>query len=166
MRIISTSNPTVLSTERFSVFYISLTEDQRRQMNSEGWDGTIGTAYLDAKGEFGRGPYYGGSIQLDLFELAAEITAIVMEGDVGPDQVWSMLQNHHSNWSDNLPKGIETYTSFPRSMDIGDIVYSHSKGKWYRCASIGFDEIEYETDLIEYLTEKANSTSYVDEFHI
>lgn len=139
--------------KKFSALFLRFTEDQRKALNAGGWSSDLGQAYLNAKDPLDGPPNYLGAIKHDLIEHAADLSVIEMEGTVGPDQVWVMLQNAHRGWGVDPPKGIEVFTDFPRSMDVGDIVYSHEENKYYRIQSLGHAEITDQT-VIDFLDGK------------
>ena len=113
------------------VYYIELTEPQRAKLNAEGWQGELGGAYLRAKD--GLVDHRNRS----LFKLAAR-------GDFDDsEQTWRALQNLDASWSDQ--PHIDCLTEFPRSMDVGDVIV-WSDGRAERCASLGFEPIEFEPD--------------------
>lgn len=119
------------------VYYITLTEEHRKQLNGSGWSSDIGRQYLSAKD---------GVIDdsnIHLFEHAATVEADNAE------QIWVMLQNGvlHPSWKDAKAEGIlRCYTDFPRSMDVGDIVVWEN-GLQERVASIGVQAIPADAGL-------------------
>lgn len=111
-------------TMQCKIYFVTLSEADRMQLNLLGWDSPIGTKYHAAKD----GDIAG---NLDMFSLAAE-------GEFsGPEEVFTKLQNVHSGWNEN--PDIVCHTDFPRSMSVGDYI-EWEDGKMQRCADYGFNE--------------------------
>lgn len=59
------------------------------------------------------------------------------------EELWTYLQNIHSNWSKNNVPGIEVLTDFPRSMSMGDyITFDDLPGKAFVVKMMGFEEVD------------------------
>jgi len=110
-----------------TVYYIELTEAQRGRLNHLGWDSTIGKAYLAARK---------GRIDATNFDLL--VKAATMEFADSAEHVWTALQNREEEWT--TLDFITCHTTFPRSMDIGDIIVWEN-GSRQRCATVGFDQV-------------------------
>lgn len=106
------------------VYYVRLTEDQRQELNAEGWDSDIGRRYMNARD--------GKSLDWALLERAATMEAKSSEA------IWVTLQNLEVPWEDN--PSVECITDFPRSMDVGDIIMWEDH-TMERCARIGFETV-------------------------
>lgn len=112
-----------------TVFYVELTDDQVKDLNSNGWGSDIGRAYMSAKD---------GRITEDnrrLFRRAADLDAKENE------EVWRRLQNgmhNHGVW--RADPDIACRTGFPRSMDVGDLIFWED-GRIERCAAMGFEPV-------------------------
>jgi hypothetical protein len=134
---------------RATVYYVTLTNDQAAVVNGPeeqggGWSGEIGRAYMAAKmdGDYTK------AIELGMVQPAAR-TAIHGDDDFDPrggtanEIVWRRLQNIEEPWKAKADT-IQCLTSFPRSMDVGDlIVWAADEEAGYpetimRVESIGF----------------------------
>ncbi len=111
-----------------TVYYIELTETQRTELNAKGWDSPIGKAYLAARD---------GKIDSTNFDLF--VKAATLEFSANAEHVWVALQNFVEPWT--TLDYITVHTTFPRSMDIGDIIVWED-GTRERCVSVGFEPIE------------------------
>jgi hypothetical protein len=110
------------------VYFVELTKEQRETLQLGGWSSETGRAYLAAKdGKFETDTARG------LMKLATEV-----EADDAED-IWKALQNLDRPWSEALP--VPVLTTFPRSMDVGDIVL-WADGRAERVASIGFEPVD------------------------
>lgn len=114
-----------MTTRTALVFYRHLNDEQTAQLNREGWSSDIGRAYLNA-----RDGKYADAQKLGLMQPAARLEAEHAE------MVWVLLQNTDKAWS--AQTDIECLTTFPRSMDVGDVIVWND-GAMERCASIGFE---------------------------
>lgn len=111
-----------------TVYYVDLTDEQRDEINGPngGWGCDTGRAYLAAKdGTFNE-------TTRPFFVKAATLEA------GNNEQIWTRLQNLHRGWDED-PE-IECHTTFPRSMDVGDLIVWEAGGV-ERCASCGFETV-------------------------
>jgi len=113
-----------------TVYYIELTEAQRNELNDKGWSSKIGQAYLTARD---------GTIDSTNFDLLVKAATLEFAGVPNAESVWVALQNQEEPWT--TLNFITAHTTFPRSMDVGDIIVWED-GTRERCASCGFDKIE------------------------
>jgi hypothetical protein len=110
------------------VYFVELSEDQRRDLNRGGWASRIGSAFLAARD---------GILTDDaraLFKVAAELES------ENAEEVWHRLQNLEGRWLED--HRIECKTSSPRSMDVGDIIVWPHKAE--RCTHVGFQPILFQ----------------------
>jgi len=108
-----------------TVYYVELTKQQIDEINANGWSSEIGRQYLSAKD---------GKIDetnRHLIQKAATVTDVK-----SAEKVWCLLQNGHKSWVGGW--SVKCHTSFPRSMDVGDII-EWEDGTQERCASVGFE---------------------------
>ncbi len=113
---------------RATVYYIELTDDERRELNNTSWSSPIGIAYLAARD--GRID----DTNRHLFKAAAVINNVY-----GAEDVWQALQNADRPWTER--SNVLCLTDFPRSMDVGDLI-RWEDGRMERCASLGFETIQ------------------------
>jgi len=117
-----------------TVYYLNLAvEPFYTKLNAQGWDGPIGKAYSDARY---RGNYWKAAV-LGILEKAAELDA------KNAEDVWMKLQNGATAWSDAMD--IKCTTTFPRSMDVGDVVVfedEYGVGLVRIVDSIGFKDMD------------------------
>lgn len=111
-----------------TVYYIEMTKAQIDELNATGWGSRIGKAYLAAKD---------GKIDSTNFDLV--VKAATFEFARNAEHIWLALQNNNEPWT--TLDYITSHTTFPRSMDIGDIIVWED-GTRERCVRIGFDIIE------------------------
>ena len=131
----------------YIVYYRRLSDEQRDEVNRDGWSSRVGTAYLDSEGTYKQGPEYSGAIEFDLLEVAA-----LVRGCADRDELWSRMQNRGANWS--CEPTVCAFTDFPRSMSVGDVIYDTESGEWsYADTSFGFATITDDT-FIEHLRAK------------
>jgi hypothetical protein len=109
-----------------TVYYVRLTDAQRDDINANGWNCPVGMAYHRAKAGVV------GLDNFDLFELAATMEAKDAE------EVWLQTQNGVEPWF--RKNGIVRHATFPRSMDVGDIIVWED-GSRERCAPVGFKKV-------------------------
>jgi hypothetical protein len=130
----------------YIVFFRSMTEAQRDELNAGGWSSTIGGAYLDCEpNREDVVPSYAGAIEFDLFEKAASVRDCEDK-----NAVYSLMQNHGANWS--CEPTVRAYTDFPRSMSKGDVIYEPESGEWSYVSS-GFSKLEDEA-FVDFLRGK------------
>ena len=109
-----------------TVYFIELSEKQRDEINVKGWNCLEGKRYLDAKD---------GKIDGTNFDMLVEAAT----GDFSnAEQAWEALQNGVTEWA--VTGNSECHTSFPRSMDVGDIIVWEDGGR-ERVARCGFEEV-------------------------
>ena len=130
---------------KFNVFYILLSREQSDELNGHphGWASPIGQAYGNARHE----PVYfcyRDAEKFGLIKLAASLNIKVdrsrpSEVDSSLEQVWEALQNFDKSWTEK--ENIRCYTDFPRSCDVGDLIYDVEGDKLYRVCGMGFTEI-------------------------
>lgn len=110
-----------------TIYYIRLSDEQRRELNGAGWSGPVGRTYLRAKD---------GVLDEEtkaLYEKAAT-------GDFSnAEEAWVGLQSVAGPWTEKAVA--ECHTDFPRSMDVGDIVVWED-GRKQCCCSTGFKDID------------------------
>ena len=109
-----------------TVYFVSLTDEQRDQLNLQGWDSEIGKRYSAAR--------FCESLDWGLMEEAAKA-----ENFENAEQVWMSMQNLDEPWAAH--PDLYCVTEFPRSMDVGDVVVWED-GTMERCASCGFETLE------------------------
>lgn len=132
----------------YVVFFRHLSEEQRDEVNRDGWRCGVGTAYLDSEGGRNRSPEYSGAIEFDLVEVAA-----IVRECADRDELWSRMQNRGANWS--CEPTVRAFTDFPRSMSAGDIIYDTDSLEWsYADTSFGFATITDDA-LIDHLRAKS-----------
>lgn len=100
----------------FRVYYVTLSDADRTQVNEMGWGCPVGFAYM--KATMGKG---GEILVEDAITYALYEEAAMMEAENLSD-VWENLQNMEVNWMDK--PNIGCMTKFPRSMIVGDIIES------------------------------------------
>lgn len=127
-----------------TVFYITLSERQRNEINRAGWDCPSGRLYHRAKdGDVD-------SIVVDMvFERAATVEIDQAHpGSDAAEAIWTKLQNVHQGWADQAAElGVEVHTDFPRSMDVGDVIL-WPNGDAQRVAPVSFQSLgEYGSAL-------------------
>ncbi len=110
-----------------TVYYIELTKVQIDELNATGWNSPIGKAYLAARD---------GRIDSTNFDLLTK--AATFEFADSAEHIWISLQNREEPWT--TFDFITSYTTFPRSMDVGDIIVWEDSTR-ERCASMGFEPI-------------------------
>ena len=116
------------------IFYVQITEEQRAQINNQGWGWPTGEAYLNAK-EKGD---YTAAREMGMLRAAAAGNFFNAE------DAWMRLQNMETNWSEfeGYKSGsckIQCLTNFPRSMDVGDFIV-WDDGRVEACGRFGFKE--------------------------
>lgn len=107
------------------VFFITLTDTERDAINMAGWESQIGQNYINARN---------GKINkknIHMFELAATTDQDYVE------DVWFYMQNGDHEWCN--ARDIECHTTFPRSMDIGDVIVWED-GRIERCSDRSFED--------------------------
>mgnify|MGYP001333917886 CR=1 FL=1 len=139
----------------YVVFYRTLTEEQRGEVNSGGWETPVGKAYLDCEPIISNPPQYAGAMEFDLFELAAVAREVEDK-----EELYHRMQNHEASWTEDSK--IQSFSSFPRSMSVGDVVYDVGAEEWSYVASFGFEPVQDET-FVAHLRNKLDlieNTSY------
>ncbi len=128
------------------VFYRNLSKAQTDELNSLGWGSDIGIAYMESQpiGE-DKLPTYEGAIKFDLFEKACETVAEDKE------YIFDIMNNAEGPWY--MHECFKSFTPFPRSMSVGDIVANVITGQWFYVASFGFEPVTDEA-FITYLKGK------------
>lgn len=111
-----------------TIYYIFLTDAQRDVLNGPdgGWGCKIGKAYQDARA---------GNLHSDAREHFEKAATGKWEGS---EHVWTSMQNMGPMWSNDAR--IECHTTFPRSMDVGDIIVWED-GRTERCDTMGFETL-------------------------
>jgi hypothetical protein len=130
----------------YVVFFRSMTEAQRDELNEGGWSSPIGSAYLDC--EPNRDDIvtsYAGAIKFNLFEVAAFVRDCPDQ-----DELYRLMQNRGANWS--CEPTVRANTDFPRSMSKGDIIHVPETDEWSYVSS-GFTKLE-DISIIEFLRAK------------
>jgi len=128
----------------YIVFFRLMNDEQTKDVNNKGWFGSeFGKAYLAAEPHGEEKPVYDGAITFDLFELATSLNA------QNKSAVYAALQNHDAPWTDHYP----AFTSFPRSMSVGDIIFDRTDGHFYYVDQIGFNKVR-DPEMIGYLSLK------------
>ena len=111
-----------------TVHFVELSEEQRQEINDNGWGCEIGMAYMDIR--------FKGIVNetnRHLFKKAA-----VMNSN-SSETVWRSLQNLEMGW--DAKREIECFTTFPRSMDVGDVIVWED-GSAEMCCSVGFGHFD------------------------
>lgn len=130
--------------KQYTAYYRLLTAEQTKDVNNKGWFGSeFGKAYLAAEPHGEEKPVYDGAIKFDMYELATTLYAPNKSG------VYASLQNLDTPWTDHYP----TYTTFPRSMSVGDIIFDLAEQTFFYVDQIGFDKVR-DPAMIEYLNTK------------
>lgn len=127
------------------IFYRRLTKTQCDELNSLGWGSDIGLAYMNAQPVGDRLPTYEGAIAFDLFEVACETT------ETDNEYIFEVMNSFNGPWY--MSEGFKSFTKFPRSMCVGDIVFNVGTNEWFYVASFGFEPVTDEA-FIAYLTKK------------
>ncbi|NTF18218.1 hypothetical protein G6L37_07345 [Agrobacterium rubi] len=134
----------------YIVYFRHLSEEQRADVNRDGWSSPVGTAYLDSEGNRKDAPEYTGAVEFDLFEVAA-----VVRECADRDELWSRMQNRGANWA--CEPTVRAFTDFPRSMSTGDVIHDTNTGEWsYAGTSFGFPTITDDA-FIDYLRGKTTA---------
>lgn len=142
----------------YIVFFRSLNEDQRAEVNRDGWSSPVGEAYHEAEADRDHVPEYSGAIKFDLFELAASVRDCSDR-----DELWSRMQNRGANWT--CEPTVRAFTDFPRSMSAGDVIYDADVGEWsYAGAPFGFEPIT-DTAFIDHLRAKLIANGFDNAEH-
>lgn len=115
-----------------TVYYIDITEEQRKELNIQGWDSAIGRRYMAARN---------GDIDFENMDLVTK--AATLDAQDG-EEIWTLLQNGTRPWF--LNQGIECHTTFPRSMGVGDLI-CWEDGRVERCRHIGFEDYAFAYEL-------------------
>jgi len=131
--------------KQYEVFFYKVTEAQREEINTKGWDSPIGAAYLDITASR-QLPAFKAVTEFDLYEHATTITVDDIE------HVYTLLQNHKKPWTASYP----CHTDFPRSFSVGDVIWHKDTDSFYWCAPMGFMEI-HNYELIGYLKGKVHA---------
>jgi len=125
---------------RGTVYFITLTDEQRAAINRGGWSSIPeGIAYMDATigGLAGDGRAFARAVELDMYEKAAEV-------DVeSADQVYRLLQNGipRPAWATQGIKVQRIPGAFARSMMVGDYI-EWEDGSLEVCCSLGWERID------------------------
>jgi len=107
-----------------TVYYVELTEEQRSEINSVGWDCEVGKQYNAIR--------FDGRVDDSNRHLLKKAATM---NSTNSETVWCSLQNLEMSWFDK-PE-IECHTVFPRSMDVGDVIVWED-GSAEMCCSVGF----------------------------
>lgn len=133
-----------------TAFYVEISRQQMDELR-RGWDGPTAQAYHHAK----YGPY--DEEALRLFKPAARVSCDSKDAEL----VWATLQNIHASWTER--NGIKTLTSFPRSMDVGDVVmWDDDEDIGHRVDTVGFQTIK----LPVYFKKMRNAMKLVLEYYV
>lgn len=123
------------------VLYVEITEAQRFKINTEGWNSDIGLAYSKAKFD-----------KIDTTNQHLLVHAATLEAKTA-EEVWMQLQNLQTSWADS--PAIQCHTSFPRSMDVGDVIV-WSDGTVERCNTVGFTTYDCDDPVAEVVLRKVS----------
>lgn len=128
---------------KYHVFYILLSREQTDELNGHplGWASPIGQAYGSASHEPVYFCYHDAE-KFGMIKLAASLdikTDRSRHIDHSLEEVWEALQNFDKSWTEK--ENIRCHTDFPRSCDVGDLIYDVEEDKLYRVCGMGFTEI-------------------------